>query len=390
MSRGRSQQPSDGPGGDPNASEQGLGSLRSGLLCALILTLGLSGCLPTSCGGQEPRTLYPSDSLSRQIAEETDRDTLTMTWMHRGPEDGRLRYPASMALAPSGMLWVADASRATLYRFDPTGALADTLSHPAFSYPFLGGFRGDTLLVLSRGAGALHLVHGRKLVRSVDLPSGEGLAAAAGPRGIFVKSAGTDPWWGESEDGYIRPLRLARDSTGRGTSEASNEAATTGTSEARTGAVVTLDGPVYARRGFLRSWGDSLLSLSGYRPAIDVVLPGGRLDTLDLRGFDSPMLPRRRAYARGEVDTPPLLTASAVPLDNRLYVLNMRPKHLQVDVYDRRGRLQRILTENPPGDLEAPDYFALDLAAFEGPDGTLRIAVVTHEPEPAIRCYRIR
>jgi hypothetical protein len=140
----------------------------------------------------------------------------------------------------------------------------------------------------------------------------------------------------------------------------------------------------------LRSWGDTLLSLSGYRPAIDLVLPGERLDTLDLHGFDSPMLPRRRAYGRGEVDTPPLLTASAAPLGDRLYVLNMRPKHLQVDVYDRQGRLQRILTETPPESMEAPDYFPLDLAAFRDPDGALRIAVVTHEPEPAIRCYRIR
>lgn len=342
--------------------------LRAALLTTLI---ALTGCLPHGCQRRAPNALLPADSLSRQTAAEVTPDTLVRTWTHTGPEAGPLSYPSTIARSPAGDLWVADAQNAAIYRYAADGSFRDTISVGAFSYPFLAGFRGDTLLVVSRGTGTLHFVRDGAVRRSIELPEGDGLAATAARGEIFVKSAGSDSWWSRPEPGYVARL------TARGE---------------RADPQVALEGPIHAHRGFLRSWGDTLLSLSGYRPAIDVLLPNGRLDTLRLEGFDSPMLARRRAFRRDEVDTPPLLTSSAVPLGDHLYVLNLRTKHLRVDVYDREGRLQRVLVEPPPEDLEAPDYFPLDLAVYRGESAveSLRIVVVTHRPEPAVRAYAIR
>ena len=119
---------------------------------------------------------------------------------------------------------------------------------------------------------------------------------------------------------------------------------------------------------------------------------GPGLDSLTLRGFDSPMLSRTRLFTLDELTQPPLLSSSAVAVGERLFVLNMRPGWLRVDVYDRSGELQYILTQPDP--QFNTDYFPTDLAvriAIKGDganasgSGTVyELAVSVYKPEPRI------
>ena len=147
------------------------------------------------------------------------------------------------------------------------------------------GARGDTLAVLSRGVPRLDLVAGGRIVRQIPLPEGEQPTALVTDRAIYYKLV--------PEAGAT----LARlDSTGRSVER------------------YRLAGPHWRHYGFLRAWGDSVLSLSGYRPVIDVLAPeADDPDSLALVGFDSPLLVRSWQFAQGEVAEPPLLTSAADP-----------------------------------------------------------------------------
>ncbi|RMF59718.1 MAG: hypothetical protein D6746_07860, partial [Bacteroidetes bacterium] len=81
-----------------------------------------------------------------------------------------------------------------------------------------------------------------------------------------------------------------------------------------------------------------------------------------------------------------LLTASADAVGDALFVLNMRPGWLRVDVYDAAGRIQHILTqENPAFNQE---YYPADLAVRRTADGAFEIAVVASKPAPTLTLYR--
>src|SRR5690606_3725856 len=73
----------------------------------------------------------------------------------------------------------------------------------------------------------------------------------------------------------------------------------------------SLDGPYWAHAGVLRATGDTVLSIRGYQPVVDVIDMTGRVDSLRLRGFDSPMLARMRLFQLGDAKSPPLLVPSA-------------------------------------------------------------------------------
>jgi len=108
-------------------------------------------------------------------------------------------------------------------------------------------------------------------------------------------------------------------------------------------------------------------------------------DSLRLFGFDSPMLARMRQFMLGDTHAPPMLSVSAAVTEDRFYVINMRPGWLRLDVYDRSGTLQYILTEPRPAFNK--DYYPTDIAVRERDDGTVIIAIAVLEPEPGIDVY---
>ena len=332
---------------------------------AAALLLVLAGCLPSSCRRTETRALFPSDSLSREIASRTSVDTLRLMWDVQGTETAPLAYPRTVLFGEEGTVYVGDAERNSLFVFGADGRFQEEIAPKGLDVPYLAGHQGDTVVVFNAGTGRFDFVAGGNVVRGVNLeaaPPEQALQYGAYWQGeLYYKAVGEDV------EGYV--ARLGADGE---------------VAEQR-----KLPGPYWRHAGFLRSWGDSLLSLSGYRPVIDVVTEKGgslRLDTLGLTGFDSPMLSRSRLFTLGEVYDAPLLTASAAAAGDLLFALNMRPGWLRVDVYDRRGRLQHVLVqENPRVDK---NFFPTDLAARRTSEGTYEIAVVVPEPVPRVALFR--
>jgi hypothetical protein len=97
------------------------------------------------------------------------------------------------------------------------------------------------------------------------------------------------------------------------------------------------------------------------------------------------MLERRYAFGQGDVTEAPLLTPAAAPVGDSLFVLNLRPGWVQIDVYDRRGRLQRRLVERHEGG--SPNFYPLDLDVRRTPDGYV-FAVAIRSPEPRLDLFR--
>jgi hypothetical protein len=325
-------------------------TLRTQVFAAAALLL--AGCLPSSRRGTT-ETLLPADSLSREIAAGVGVDTLAEVWRGGGEP---MQLPTSVAWLASGTVIVADTRGGSLRFFDgASGApLAGSEQLEPFAYPYLAGSTGDSVAVLVRGDNRLQWVAveaGRpRALGGMPVPEGA-TAALAAPPGAWVKRADENEAW------------LARlDSTGR---EVARH---------------PLPGPSWRRIGFLRRWGDALVSLSGYRPVVDTLAldapAGATPDTLLLAGFDSPQLLRSHRFILGEVDQPPLLTSSAVPLGDSLLVVNLRSDHVRIDVYDRAGRLQRALVHHGAG---AGDHFPVDLAARRDPSGVL-LALVMQRP----------
>lgn len=339
---------------------------RLSYVLTILLAVVLAGCLPYSCRRTEPTALFPSDSLSQRIAAGVPADTLTMIQQSSGAEDRPMGYPTSLLRGPEQRFFASDAKENSIYVFDSAGTFQRRVEAPSFSYPFLAGFRGDTLLVLNRGSSTIDFVLNDRVVNSLSVPEGAGAMAVTTSNGIYYKTVGEDNWFSPDVTGYIARLTRSGDTTSPR---------------------VELPGPYWRHRGFLRTWGDTLVSLSGYRPVVDMVLPGGEFDTLTLRGFDSPMLARSRGFIKGSVDTAPVLTSSAVPRDSQLFVLNLRPKRLRVDIYNRDGRLQQIYQEPGRPAPDEPDVFPMDFTVYRDHSNRRIFAVLFYKPEPSLRLY---
>ncbi len=332
------------------------------ILAGLLL---LSGCLPYACRRDESRALLPSDSLSRAFAQQIPADTLALRWRTTGATAG-LAFPRTVLFGPDGAVIVADAERNAVVVFDTTGAVDRILAPGTFDVPFLAGRRGDTLAVFSPGARRIDFVLGDAVVRRVptptDLPARGTLQyAAVTDHTIFFKTLGDDVV------GYLARL----DERGRIRDR------------------VPLPGPAWRHAGLLRPWGDTLVSLSGFRPVVDLLPPGATaLDTLALVGFDSPMLARSRLFLLGETHEAPLLIESGAAAGDALFLLNLRPGWLQVDVYDRQGRLRhRLIGPDPAYDKQ---FYPRDLAVRPHPGGGYTLAVVFTGSEPGVAVFRWR
>ncbi len=340
------------------------------LLVALAVALVVTGCLPSSCRRDGETALFPADSLSRRAARGVPVDTLSQAWQALGPGAAPLQFPRTVRFLPGGGVVASDAERGALYRFTPGGRHVQNLADEAFDVPYLAATRGDTLVVFQAGANRIDFVVGDRLVdgASVDVRRPEEGAltyVAASDTALFVKMLGEAP-----SARYID--RLGPD----------------GAPAAR----APLRGPSWRQAGGLRVWGDTLVSLAGFRPVLrtlpvdfaDEAAP----DSTYLVGFDSPMLSRSRAYAEGDASKPPLLTASAAPHGDRLFVLNMRPGWLQIDVFGRDGRIERVLTA--ADSTQVSNYYPRDLAVRRDTTGAYQFAVAFTAPAPRIELHTWR
>ncbi len=351
-------------------------ALRRGSTLVLLSLFLFTGCLPYSCQRQANEALYPSDSLSRRIAQNTPTDTLDSLWATTGTEAHPLKHPRTVRFVDDGELAVSDVERNSLFRFAADGRLVREMNDEGFRTPYLIGTRGDqrkpdhrrgdTLVVFNAGSNRIDFVaDGRRLVgQSVtfERPAPETLVyMLATDTTMYVKVLG------RQTDSFIARLNARAQPTAR----------------------APLTGPYWQYAGFLRAWGDTLVSLSGYRPVVNL-LPrdfqdGTMPDSLRLVGFDSPMLERRYAFGQGDATEAPLLTPAAAPVGNTLFVLNLRPGWIQIDAYDRSGRLQRRLVERH--DAGNPDFYPLDLDVRRTDEGYV-FAVTIRSPTPRLEVYR--
>ncbi|MBO6574732.1 MAG: hypothetical protein JJ896_04915 [Rhodothermales bacterium] len=320
-----------------------------------VLAVLLAGCFPYSCNRTESRLLLPADSLARAWSEELPVDTLEVLMVPELPE---MRYPRTLAFAPDGSLWISDTGDHQLVRIDHAGEVAVT-ELDTLEYPYLVGFRDGHPAVLSPAAGRIVGLSGTLDVpMPSDLPERVLQYAAVSDTSIWVKVAA------EGFEGHLS--RLAED----------------GSTLQR----FALEAPFWRWAGPLRLQDGHPVSLSGYRPQVYTFEAG--LDSLALFGFDSPMLPRSRAFVLGAANQPPLLTPSAAYLGDALFVINVRPGWLRVEVYDADGRLMQILVEPDPA--FGKEFYPTDIAVKAGEDGTAEIAVTITEPDPGVRRYRAR
>ena len=338
--------------------------VRSFLLASLLL---LAGCLPYSCRREPNEALFPADSVSRRVAQDVPTDTLRPAGASGGTDAHPLAYPRTVRFVDDAVV-VSDAERNSLFRFGPDGAFRREVTDEAFAVPYLIGHRGDTLAVFSAEADRVDfVVGGRRLADravSYDRPTRDALVyMLATDAHLYAKVVGAEV------GAHVSRLDAGGEVVAR----------------------AELGGPYWRRAGFLRAWGDSLASLSGYRPVVHrlpaAFADGARADSLALLGFDSPMLERSYAYAAGDVTKPPLLTASAAAVGDALFVLNLRPGWVQIDVYDRRGRLQRRLVE--PRRTGNRNFYPVDLDARRV-DGGVQFAVAVRSPTPRVELFRWR
>ena len=323
--------------------------------------VGLTGCLPGS-GRKNDRTLSAADSASIQLAATVPVDTLELAWTARAPEDTPMPLPTSLGWMDDGRLAVVETQVGGIHVFGADGAYQSQTGLPETSYPYFAGASGEAVAVLARGTGeVLWAVPGDGVVREISVGEGARNAWASSPTGSLVVRFGGGI---ADEPAEIRQLDAA------------------GTVLRTT----PLPSP-WRASGFLRVWGDTPVALSGYRPVIDLVTEG-RADTLALQGFDSPQLARSAQFVRGDADEPPLLTSSAAPLGDHLYVLNLRGDHVRVDVYGRDGVLQRVLVS--PGPWHVLEHVALDIGARLStdpgqPEGTVELAVLMQRSRGVIQ-----
>ena len=339
---------------------------RFSAIAAAALLL-LSGCLPYSCRRQESVALAPADSLSRALAVSVPMDTLALAWTRPIVADEGNAYPRTVRFGPAsaGPIYLSDAEQALVFVFDISGAPIDTF--PAPNIPWLAGVQADTVALFEPETPAMHFFVAGEPVGTLPIRDEERSDAAL-TYGAFsnhtVYYKRVDPERG----GFVAEI------------DPSGHAATRH----------SLPGPYWRHAGMLRFWGDSLLSLSGFRPVVDIIPldepPGEPIDTLALRGFDSPMLARSLAWMQGDVHKAPLLTPSAAAEHDLLFVLNLRAGWLRIDAFDRTGRLVHRLTE--PERAWDASFFPQDLTVRRQADETWAIAVAVSSPEPELRLYR--
>ena len=318
--------------------------------CGLIPVLALlfSGCLFSR--QQEPTELFPADSLSRTVASALVVDSL----VYLGKMDSTTtagRYINTLQSDSSGVLYATDLLSSEVLTLTEGGAVTATVKDTMLTYPYLVGMRDGAVAVFSAGTGVVRFIREGRVVDSQRLPEFTSVGALSA-YAVVDETRSYFKHVNPPDSTYF--LDLENPNAER----------------------VKMAGPGWRHRGVMRFWNDRLLSFSAYRPVVEVLTTTGQPDTLALVGFDSPMLARSRAFVLGEEDDAPLLISSAKVVGDHLYVLNLRPGIIRVDVYDETGHIRHILEYAEQGLLS---YTPQDLAVWEVPDGPVHITVASVE-----------
>lgn len=320
----------------------------AGLAAGLIFAATtLVGCLPFG-GPSEPTELFPADSLSREIAARTP--TLALELVERIQPD-RPAFFASMMLGPDSLIWIGDLSTGSIRRFALDLEERAPVTSARIQFPYVAGRSTGSTYVYDVGTEALLRIDDDQITAEWPLPARAGGAHLS--RYAWVL------------DGYV----FVKD-TGSG------ERATIAVSHPGESPVrVQLPGASWRYHGVLRPWNGRMAGTSSFRPVLYFFNRAGEIDSLRLSGFDSPMLARRRAFALGEVTEPPLMISSISGIDDRLFVLNVRPGVLRIDEYDANGMLQRAYERVSP----EPDAFTpMDLLVVSGSGDSLAFYVASN------------
>jgi len=330
----------------------------------MLVAVVFAGCFPSSCHRVEPRDIAPQDSLSRRLADSLTPDTIVSRRAYTGSGDQMLEWPRTVLLDALGHVYVGDTRRHSIFAFDRGGELLRETTWPEARFPYLAGWRGDTLVVLAPGESqaTVNYFAGSARVRTFStphVPVGTLQYAAAADSFIFLKAvtqADTHLVWQLNHHGDIV-------------------------------AETHLQGTSWDHAGLLRASSNRLFSLTGFFPHIIVWEDGLAKDpvTLRLHGFDSPMLRRSWAFLQGSTRNAPLVTSSAVQAGDYWFVLNLRPGWLRIDVYDTGGSLEYILIEQNPGYRK--QFYPMDIAVRTVSEGEYDMAVALVTEVPAVRRY---
>ena len=326
---------------------------------ASVVCLLLTGCLPSSCRRIESQAISPTDSLSRSIAASILPDTLPTPNILRA---SHLTYPRTLIFDQSGRIYVSDTKSGKIFIFRSDGTFEVSFSLPNTDFPYLAGWRGDTLAVFDPQAHQFHFVVDTIQVVSITtaITSSNSLQyALANDSGLYLKAVTHDTThflWTISRSG--EPIQET-----------------------------ILHGSSWEHAGLLRNFENRLISLSGFYPwALTWTedLSEGP-DTLRWWGFDSPMLRRTFSFGQGRGRGAPLITSSAAVAGEFWFVLNQRAGWLRIDIYDTAGRLQYILIEKNPEYIK--NFYPIDLTVKLDSDGSYHLAVALVAPESSVRVY---
>ena len=311
----------------------------------------IAGC--TGYNRRESTELFPADSLSRHIAKQTDIDTLKVLWTTGGQRNNPhgLNYIGSLRFGQDRQLHVADVAESMVFVFDTLGSLVERFDHPSLQFPYLLDISGDTLAVHNAGSSTVDLYARDAYVLTRAIPASNSRDA------LSVIPGYQAPWI------FVKDLSTQEPSLHQLDAETGREIAR-----------LALPGPTWRHKGVLRPWGTKLVSPSAYLPVVYVFDTDLSIDSLRLTGFDSPALNRTRSFVLGERDEPPLMIPSVAAFENRLFVINLRPGWIRVDVYDDNGNLQNILVEPSP---EAGSMNAVDIDVLKTGVGQYHIAVAS-------------
>ncbi len=331
-----------------------------GLVLAGVGLFSLSGCL-SSCWRRPSFALLPSDSLSVQVAAQIPVSLLTLQWESNGDSLVTLSVPRTVRFSPDARyIYVADADRNQVLVFNRQGARIRLVRDRRLHWPFISGWRGDSLVLYQPTAHVFVIVHKDKVVRTFPAPEGPYTYTTAYDAWLYFKAVG------ESFKGYVTRL----DDTGKPIPPR-----------------VALEGPFWRFVGPLDMGQEVLYSFCAYRPVVDRIFPDGRHDTLALVGFDSPQLARSRLFMEGEISEPPLLIPAGRVRDSLLFVLNMRSGWVRIDAYDLQGRLKHVFEPDSVG--FASNFYPIDLDVVPAEGGAYEAAVVFIRPKPMLRLYRL-
>ena len=297
--------------------------------------------------------------MSRTIATRIIPDTLDAPAIL---ESDDLAYPRTVLIGNNRHIYTSDTKNGGIFVFTPDGELERSFRLAGTTFPYLAGWRQDSLVVFDPETHRFHFVVNSVSTDSVtvaNVPSDALQYVLAHKSQLYLKAVKRD----------TTHMLWTLDRTGQLIHE------------------VLLYGSAWEHAGFLRNHDHQLVSLSGFYPRALVWsddLSNGP-DTLRWWGFDSPMLRRTYAFDRGDGRGPPLITTSASAAGEFWFVLNQRAGWLRVDIYTISGTLQHVLVEANPEYIK--NFYPIDLSASLNTDGTYQLAIALVAPEPSIRVY---